>query len=151
MSTFDPNSSAAVPSLPARDPSSSGLDLSLSIVAVDAYHLVIAGKTYWSTFNQENRAASSRFLLKPNWRTVYARQVETALIRVTLADGSVGWGEATEPICPEVICRLATELLAPLAASATFADPVALWDFGYDLNRGRGHVAGYQLLAMAAL
>ena len=126
-------------------------DLSFSIRAVDAYHLVIADKTYWNTFNQSNRATSPRFLLKPGWRTVYARQLETALVRVTLSDGSVGWGEATEPICPEVVCRLATELLAPLAASAEFADPPALWDFCYDLNRGRGHGAGYQLLAMAAL
>jgi L-alanine-DL-glutamate epimerase-like enolase superfamily enzyme len=126
-------------------------DLSFSITAVDAYHLVIPGKTYWNTFNEANRAASPRFLLKPGWRTVYARQVETALVKVTLSDGSIGWGEATEPICPEVICRLATELLAPLAAGTEFADPLALWDFCYDLNRGRGHSAGYQLLAMAAL
>ena len=126
-------------------------DLSFAIRAVEAYHLVIPGKTYWSTFNQANRAASLRFLLKPGWRTVYARQVESALVRVTLSDGSVGWGEATEPICPEVICRLATQLLAPLVGGTTFADPPALWDFCYDLNRGRGHSAGYQLLAMAAL
>jgi L-alanine-DL-glutamate epimerase-like enolase superfamily enzyme len=127
------------------------MDLSFSIRAVDAYHLVIPGKTYWNTFNEANRASSPRFQLKPGWRTVYARQVETALVRVTLSDGSVGWGEATEPICPEVICRLATGLLAPLAASTSFADPAGLWDFCYDLNRGRGHMAGYQLLAMAAL
>ncbi len=126
-------------------------DLSFAIRAVDAYHLAIPDKTYWSTFNETNRASSPRFLLKPGWRTVYAREVETALVRVTLSDGSVGWGEATEPICPELICRLATELLAPLAAGTPFADPPALWDFCYDLNRGRGHSAGYQLLAMAAV
>jgi galactonate dehydratase len=129
----------------------SSADLSFEIRSVNAYHLIIPGRTYWHSFNQANRAASPRFLLKPGWRTVYARQVETALVRVTLEDGSVGWGEATEPICPEVICRLATELLAPLAGGTSFADPFALWDFSYDLNRGRGHGSGYQLLAMAAI
>lgn len=126
-------------------------DLSFSIVAVDAYHLVVQDKTYWNTFNESNRAASPRFLLKPGWRTVYARHLESAIVRVTLSDGSVGWGEATEPICPEVVCRLATELLAPLAAGMDFSDPAALWDFCYDLQRGRGHSTGYLLLAMAAL
>ncbi len=126
-------------------------DLSFTIASLDAYHLVIPERTYWNTFRADNRATSPRFMLKPGWRTVYARQVETALIRVTLADGSIGWGEATEPICPEVICRLAAQLLAPLAAGITFADPAALWDFGYDLNRGRGHSTGYHLLAMAAM
>ena len=126
-------------------------DLSFSIRAVDAYHLVIPDKTYWNTFNETNRTTSPRFLLKPGWRTVYARRLESAIVRVTLSDGTVGWGEATEPICPEVVCRLATELFAPLAASMEFDDPPALWDFCYDLQRGRGHSTGYQLLAMAAL
>lgn len=126
-------------------------ELGFAIASVAAYHLVVPGKTYWSTFRPDNRTSSSRFMLKPGWRTVYAGQVESALLRVTLADGSIGWGEATEPICPEVICRLATQVLAPLAGGTEFADPAALWDFCYDLNRGRGHGSGYQLLAMAAL
>lgn len=126
-------------------------ELGFTVASVDSYHLVVPGKTYWNTFRAGNRAASSRFMLKPGWRTVYARQFESALVRVTLADGSTGWGEATEPICPEVICRLATQLLAPLAGGVEFPDPAAMWDFCYDLNRGRGHCNGYHLLAMAAL
>ncbi len=126
-------------------------DLAFTIAAVDAYHLVVPQATYWNEYRAGNRSESTRFMLKPGWRTVYARQVESALVRVTFDDGSVGWGEATEPICPEVICRLATQLLAPLAGGTAFAEPAALWDFCYDLNRGRGHTSGYQLLAMAAL
>ena len=126
-------------------------DLGFTIASLDAYHLVVPDKTYWNTFRAENRSGSARFMLKSGWRTVYARQIESALVRVTFADGSIGWGEATEPICPEVICRLATQVLAPLAGGIEFADPLALWDFCYDLNRGRGHSNGYQLLAIAAL
>jgi galactonate dehydratase len=121
------------------------------IASVDAWHLVVPEATYWSTYREQNRAATARFVLKPGWRTVYAARVESALVRVTLADGSVGWGEATEPICPEVICRLVGQLLAPLAGGIDFARPADLWDYCYDLNRGRGHVNGYQQLAIAAL
>ena len=122
-----------------------------TLASVEGWHLVVPEATYWSTYREDNRAASARFVLKPGWRTVYARRVESALVRVTLTDGSVGWGEATEPICPEVICRLVVELLAPLAGGIDFATPVSLWDYCYDLNRGRGHVNGYQQLAIAAL
>ena len=121
------------------------------IASVDAWHLVVPEATYWSTYREENRAATARFVLKPGWRTVYATRVESALVRVILTDGSVGWGEATEPICPEVICRLVARLLAPLAGGIDFATPADLWDYCYDLNRGRGHVNGYQQLAIAAL
>ena len=124
---------------------------SFRIRALDAFHLVVPDTHYWQQYQSQDRVRTERFVLKPGWRTVYARHVETMLLRVTLADGSVGWGEATEPICPEVVGRLATQLLAPVLGDRDFADPWSLWEAGYDLNRGRGHAAGYQQLALAAL
>ncbi|MEO7243319.1 MAG: mandelate racemase/muconate lactonizing enzyme family protein [Variovorax sp.] len=126
-------------------------NLNFQLAAVDAYHLVVPGQTYWQSFQSENRTASERFELKPGWRSVYATRVETALVKVTLADGSIGWGEATEPILPELIVRLVAQLLVPMAAGTEFAHPSELWDFGYDMNRGRGHLSGYHLLAIGAL
>lgn len=125
--------------------------LNFEIVGVDAYHLVAADQTYWRDFQAGDRVATKRFLLKPGWRTVYARHVETAIVKVTLADGSIGWGEAAEPICPEVICRLAANLIAPLLGATGWASPGEFWKAGYDLNRCRGHHSGYQLLALAAV
>lgn len=126
-------------------------DLSFSIVAVDAYHLVVADKSYWEDYKRSDRVSTGRFLLKPGWRTVYGRHVETALVKVTLSDGTTGWGEATEPICPEVICTLAANLIAPVLGGTSWSDPAAFWAAGYDLNRCRGHHSGYQLHALAAL
>jgi galactonate dehydratase len=125
-------------------------DTAFVISAVDAFHFV-ARDTYWRGQRAGNRVEAGRFVLKPGWRTVYATRVETALVRVTLADGTVGWGEATEPICPEVVCRLAVALLAPVLGGRDFHSPEDLWEAGYDLNRGRGHLAGYHLLSLAAL
>lgn len=126
-------------------------DTSFSIVAIDAYHLVVADRSYWGGFRQESLLEGERFLLKSGWRTVYGRNVESAIIKVTLADGSVGWGEATEPICPEVICRLAADLLGPVLGTRDFNHPAGLWAHGYELQRGRGHGSGYFLHALAAL
>ena len=122
-----------------------------SIAGVDAYHLVAREKSYWNEFRPGSRSDTGRFVLKPGWRTVYGRNVETAILKVTLSDGSVGYGEATEPICPELICQLAVRLLAPVLGGTSFAHPKELWAQGYELQRGRGHVAGYHMHTLAAL
>jgi galactonate dehydratase len=122
-----------------------------SIAAIEAFHVVEQGRPYWGGLSQENRAASDRYVLKPGWRAAYGRTFETAIVKVTLADGSVGWGEATEPICPEVICRLAVQLVAPFIGGHAYDHPAAAWDDAYDLQRVRGHTAGYLLHAIAAI
>ena len=55
-----------------------GYRTDFALASVDAWHLVVPDATYWNTYREDNRAASSRFLLKPGWRTVYARRVESA-------------------------------------------------------------------------
>lgn len=117
---------------------------------VEAFH-VASGDEYWRGYRSGNRLQSDRFALKPGWRTVYGRHVETCLVKVTLANGQTGWGEATEPVCPEVVGILATQLIGPLCAGMTFQTVEEFTTFAYDLNRGRGHLSGYQLLAIAAL
>jgi galactonate dehydratase len=121
------------------------------IARIEAFHLHSQGDSYWRGFRGDNRAAGARYLLKDKWRTVYAREVETCLVKITLDDGSTGWGEATEPVCPEVVGILCTQLFGDLLPGRDFAGPAAFRDFCYDLNRGRGHLSGYQLLAIAAL
>ena len=92
---------------------------SFTIAAVEAFHVVARDRSYWNEFKPESRASSARHVLKPGWRAAYTRNFETAIVKVTLADGTVGWGEATEPICPEVICRLAVHLVAPFVRDFT--------------------------------
>jgi D-galactarolactone cycloisomerase len=124
---------------------------SLTIAAIEAFHVVARDRSYWNEFKQESRASSERHVLKPGWRAAYTRNFETAVVKVTLADGTVGWGESTEPICPEVICRLAVHLIAPFVGGRPFAHPREAWEEAYELQRVRGHIAGYVLHAMAAI
>ncbi len=127
------------------------IDTPFAIARIEAFHLRSTGDAYWRDFKSDNRVAGGRYLLKDGWRTAYGRFVETCLVKVTLEDGASGWGEATEPVCPEVIAILAAEFFGDLLPGQRFADRAAFRAFAYDLNRCRGHSAGYQRLAIAAL
>ena len=126
-------------------------ETAFTIAAIEAFHVVARDRAYWGGLKQENRALSDRYVLKDGWRAAYGRAFETAIIKVTLTDGTVGWGEATEPICPEVICLLAVHLVAPFIGNREYDHPASAWNDGYDLQRVRGHTAGYVLHALAAI
>src|SRR4051812_8830412 len=116
-----------------------------TIASIEAFHVVVRDRSYWNEFKPESRASSVRHVLKPGWRAAYTQHFETAIVKVTLGDGTVGWGEATEPICPEVICRLAVHLIAPFIGGRSFQHPAKAWEDAYELQRVRGHSAGYVL------
>ena len=128
-----------------------GVDLDFEVAAVEAFHLALGGKSYWEGYLSGRDVAAERFLTTPGWRTVYPRQVETVFLKVTLSDGTVGWGEPNAPIGPEITGLIATPLIQPVVRSRPFASPESFWDFLYDTERGRGHGAGFYLDAIAGL
>jgi D-galactarolactone cycloisomerase len=127
------------------------IDTSFSIVALDAFHLQLAGRSYWEGFLGASAGPGGRFVFRPGWRTVYSSAVEAAFFRVELADGTTGWGEPNAPVGPEIVCRIADGLLLPILAGRSFEHPAALWDFLYDTQRGRGHFSGFYLDAIAGI
>jgi galactonate dehydratase len=129
------------------------VDLSFRIASVRSARVRVPGPDYWRGFLQPQAAgdAAGRFQFSPPWRTVYAREVESALVRVELSDGSVGWGEATCPIAPEVVCVLLDGFVAQLVQGRDFGSPAALVDMLYDAQRCRGYLAGHAQDAAAAL
>jgi D-galactarolactone cycloisomerase len=129
------------------------VDLSFTIDDITAFHLAFSDQPgYWEDYRGGGEAAeSARFEFRPGWQTVYPRTVEAILLRVRLADGTVGWGEANTPIGPEVTALICERLVGPMACGRAFGDPQSLWDFLYDAQRGRGYAAGFYLDALAAL
>ncbi len=128
-------------------------DLSFRIREVRSVRVRVPGPDYWRGFLKQDPAAQAagRFRFSPPWRTVYAREVESPLVRVQLDDGTVGWGEATCPIAPEVICTLVNGFIAELVQDQPMASPEALVDMLYDAQRCRGYLAGHYQDAVAAL
>jgi len=86
---------------------------------------------------------------------LYSVNFETALIRVELSDGTVGWGEAQAPLAPEVACTIAELLLQPAVVGEEFdgsAERIAaLWDRMYATMRVRGQTGGFMLDAMSGV
>lgn len=134
------------------------LDLSFELASVRTYHLSFgSGASYWQDYGTTKDdsggagADGARYEFKEGWQTVYAAAVETPLVRVELADGTVGWGESNTPIAPEIVCMMLDRAIAPMTVRRGIADPQHLWDFAYDTQRGRGVNSGYWMDALAAL
>lgn len=93
------------------------------------------------------------------WSTVfpalYSIDFETALVRVTLDDGTVGWGEAQAPLAPEVACTIIDRLLAAVVRGCEFDGSIecieALWDQMYSTMRVRGQTGGFMLDAISGV
>jgi len=129
------------------------METSFSIKSVDGIHLAFKNSaSYWETYRAaEGDRRTERFEFKKGWQTVYAAYVETPLVRVTLSDGTVGWGEANCGIAPEIVCILVNDVIEQMVEAQEFGNPGELWDFLYDAQRGRGYSSGYWLDALAAL
>jgi galactonate dehydratase len=128
-------------------------DTSFSIKSVKSVHLAFKNTdSYWESYRtNEGDRLTERFEFKQGWQTIYARYIETPLVKVTLSDGTVGWGEANSGIGPEVVCLIVNELIAQIIEGQEYENPSALRDFLYNTQRGRGYSSGYWLDALAAI
>jgi len=128
-------------------------DTNISIKSVEAIHIAFKNSdSYWESYRaNEGDRHTERFEFKRGWQTVYARTIETPLVKITLSDGTVGWGEANAGIGPEVVCLIINGIQAQMIEGQEYENPGALWDFLYDSQRGRGYSSGFWLDALAAI
>ena len=86
---------------------------------------------------------------------LYSVDFETALVRITLDNGTRGWGEAQAPLAPEVACAIVDRLLSPVLRGAEFDGTLecvgALWDRMYSTMRVRGQTGGFMLDAISGV
>lgn len=87
--------------------------------------------------------------------TVYSERFETTLVRVTLADGRVGWGEAQAPVAPRVAAAIVNDILSPALAEEEFdgsrANIEHLWSRMFQSMRVRGQTGGFMLDAISGV
>ena len=62
--------------------------LSFSVLSVESVHLAFKDSaSYWESYRAaEGDWLTERFEFKQGWQTVYARYIETPLVKVTLSD-----------------------------------------------------------------
>ncbi len=86
---------------------------------------------------------------------LYSTNFETALIKVTMESGLVGWGEAQAPLAPEVACTIVRLLLEPVLVGqevdGTIAGIEQLWMKMYSTMRVRGQTGGFMLDAISGV
>jgi galactonate dehydratase len=90
------------------------------------------------------------YFTRPPYRALYSAYYETAFIKITTADGAIGWGEALAPVAPEVVSAIVEQLLAPVLIGRNPLDGNVLWNIMYDLMRERGYYGGFMLDAISA-
>lgn len=100
-------------------------------------------------------AGAGRYRWSTAYPVLYSVDFETALVRVELSDGRVGWGEAQAPLAPEVACTIVEHLLRPALEGEPFDESperiAALWERMYATMRVRGHSGGFMLDAMSGV
>jgi galactonate dehydratase len=86
---------------------------------------------------------------------LYPVNIETALVRVTLDNGLVGWGEAQAPLAPEVACAIVERLLRPAVVREEFDGSretiERLYARMYATMRVRGQTGGFMLDAISGV
>jgi len=100
-------------------------------------------------------AEASHYRWAENYPVLYSTRFETALIRVTLDSGDVGWGESQAPVAPEVACMIIDRILKPVLLGSEFEGRIdeieALWWHMYSAMRVRGQTGGFMLDAIAGI
>jgi galactonate dehydratase len=86
---------------------------------------------------------------------LYSEHIETTLVKVTLNDGTVGWGEAQAPVAPRVSEAVIVDILAAVLEGESFggdrASIEALWTRMYSAMRVRGQTGGFMLDAISGV
>jgi len=90
-----------------------------------------------------------------NYPVIYSTHFETAIIRIELDSGEIGWGESQAPIAPEVACAVVNHILAPVLQGTPFDGTVeeiqSLWWKMYSTMRVRGQTGGFMLDGIAGI
>lgn len=120
----------------------------MSIAAVDCFVLKLS---HDEPYLGEAGSPDSGYQVRAPWRSLYSRRYETLLVRVTADDGTTGWGEALAPVAPEVPAEIVRRLLTPILLGADPTRVRPLTARLYDSMRERGHLAGHQADAIAAV
>ena len=101
------------------------------------------------------QGSASHYRWAENYPVLYSTRFETALIRVSLDSGLIGWGESQAPVAPEVACTIIDRILKPVLLGSEFEGRVdeieSLWWRMYSAMRVRGQTGGFMLDAIAGV
>ena len=84
-------------------------------------------------------------------RSIYPATDMSVIVKVTAADGTVGWGETYGIIAPHAVTAIIDDVLGPMIIGRDPRDVVVIQEDLYDLMRVRGFGGGYYVDAIAGV
>jgi galactonate dehydratase len=115
----------------------------------------LAGATGTAGSLTESAGSGGDYRWSRTFPALYSSYFETALVKVTLEDGTVGWGEAQAPLAPEVACTIIDLLLGPVLCGLEFDGSMSgierLWAMMYSTMRVRGQTGGFMMDAISGV
>ncbi|HEY0332431.1 MAG TPA: mandelate racemase/muconate lactonizing enzyme family protein [Stenotrophomonas sp.] len=106
---------------------------------------------YLGPLGPGERINARGYLVRQGNGTLYPTVDRSVVVRVTTADGAVGWGETYGICAPRAVCEIINDLLAPELLGRNPEDVERIWDDLYGLMRVRGCSSGFHVDAIAAL
>ncbi|MBK0011008.1 mandelate racemase/muconate lactonizing enzyme family protein [Stenotrophomonas sp. S41] len=123
-----------------------------AVTRVETFILTVPRSTpYLGPLGIGERVNERGYLVRRGNGTLYPTVDRSVLVRVTSADGAVGWGETYGICAPRATCEIINDLLAPELLGREPEDVEAIWDDLYGLMRVRGCGSGFHTDAVAAL
>ena len=122
------------------------------IASIEIYSVTIPqDDAYLGALGPGESVNSAGYFVRSGNRTIYPVQMRSAVVRVMLDSGEIGWGETYGLVAPTAIHGLISDIIAPIIAGRSPFDVQAIWDDLYDLMRVRGYTGGFWLDALAAV
>lgn len=122
------------------------------IVSVETFVVTLPRDVpYLGPLGPGERVNARGYVVRRGNGTIYPTVDRSVAVRVTTADGLVGWGETYGICAPRAVCEIVNDLLAPVLIGRPVGDVPALWDELYGLMRVRGAWSGFYTDALAAL
>jgi galactonate dehydratase len=126
--------------------------MSQHIAAIETFIVTLPRDTpYLGPLGPGEQVNARGYIVRRGNGTIYPTVDRSIVVRVTTADGLVGWGETYGICAPRATCEIVNDLLAPVLLGNEAVDPAATWDALYDLMRVRGCTGGFHVDAIAAI
>lgn len=122
------------------------------VASVETFIVTIPRNTPYLGPLAPNECVNARgYVVRRGNGTIYPVVDRSVIVRITMDDGTVGWGETYGICAPRATCEIINDLLAPVTIGADPDDVEHIWDELYGLMRVRGCSSGFHIDAIAAI
>ncbi|WP_079474046.1 mandelate racemase/muconate lactonizing enzyme family protein [Marinococcus halophilus] len=123
----------------------------MEIVNVEAFPLKIdKGMIYLGNSSSLNKNDKD-YYIRPEYRSIYSKKIETMLVKITTNHGIEGWGECLAPVAPEIPATIIENLFSSFLIGKDPRNFDLIWNTLYDSMRERGYFSGFMVDAITAI